>query len=53
MRSGSLGGEKMWPRFGPPVGLLRVHNALSLPMLLPDQVVGAINIYTRGKDVFD
>jgi GAF domain-containing protein len=53
VRSGSLGGEKMWPRFGPRVGRLGVHSALSLPLLLPGQVVGAINVYARGKDVFD
>jgi GAF domain-containing protein len=53
VRSGSLGGEKMWPRFGPRVGRLGVHSALSLPLLLQDQVVGAINVYARGKDVFD
>jgi GAF domain-containing protein len=53
VRSGSLGGEKMWPRFGPRVGRLGVHSALSLPLLLPGQTVGAINIYAHGKDVFD
>jgi GAF domain-containing protein len=53
VRSGSLGGEKMWPRFGPRVGRLGIHSALSLPLLLPGQVVGAINVYARGKDVFD
>ena len=53
VRSGSLGGEKMWPRFGPRVGRLGVHSALSLPLLLPDQVVGAINVYAYGRDVFD
>jgi transcriptional regulator with GAF, ATPase, and Fis domain len=53
VRSGSLGGEKMWPRFGPRVGRLGVHSALSLPLLLTDQVVGAINVYAYGKDVFD
>jgi len=53
VRSGSLGGEKMWPRFGPRVGRLGVHSALSLPLLLGDQVIGAINVYARGKDVFD
>ncbi len=53
VRSGSLGGEKMWPRFGPQVGRLGVHSALSLPLLLPGHVVGAINVYARGKDVFD
>jgi GAF domain-containing protein len=53
VRSGSLGGEKMWPRFGPRVGRLGVHSALSLPLLLPGQTVGAINVYAHGKDVFD
>jgi GAF domain-containing protein len=53
VRSGSLGGEAMWPRFGPRVGRLGVHSALSLPLILPGQVVGAINVYSRGKDVFD
>ena len=53
VRSGSLGGEKMWPRFGPRVGRLGVHSALSLPLLLPDRVVGAINVYAYGKNVFD
>ena len=51
--TGSLGGEQMWPRFGPRVGRLGVHSALSLPLLLPDQVVGAINVYAYGKDVFN
>ncbi len=53
VRSGSLGEEKMWPRFGPRVGRLGIHSALSLPLLIPGQVVGAINVYARGKDVFD
>jgi len=53
VRSGSLGGEKMWPRFGPRVGRLGVHSALSLPLLVSDQVIGAINVYAHDKDVFD
>jgi GAF domain-containing protein len=53
VRSGSLGGEQMWPHFGPRVGRLGVHSALSLPLLLPGQIVGAINVYARAKDVFD
>lgn len=53
VRSGSLGGEKMWPRFGPRVGRLGIHSALSLPLLLPPgRVVGAINVYARDKNVF-
>jgi GAF domain-containing protein len=53
VRSGSLGGEKLWPRFGPRVGRLGVHSVLSLPLSLPDRVIGAINVYAHGKDVFD
>src|ERR1700735_2467770 len=53
VRSGSLGGEKMWPRFGPRVGRLGVHSALSLPLLLSGRVIGAINVYAHAKDVFD
>jgi GAF domain-containing protein len=53
VRSGSLGGEKMWPRFGPRVGRLGIHSALSLPLLVPGHVIGAINVYAHDKNVFD
>lgn len=53
VRSGSLGGESMWPRFGPRVGRMGVHSALSLPLIVSDHVVGAINVYARAKDAFD
>jgi GAF domain-containing protein len=52
VRSGSVGGDPLWPRFGPRVGRLGVHSVLSLPLLLPGQVVGAINVYARAKDAF-
>ena len=52
--SGNLGGEPQWPHFGPRVGRLGVHSALSLPLLLPDDtVLGALNVYAHGRDVFD
>jgi GAF domain-containing protein len=51
--SGNLGGEAQWPRFGPRVGRLAVHSALSLPLLLPNRVVGALNVYAHGRDVFE
>jgi hypothetical protein len=53
VRSGSLGGEKMWPRFGPRAGRLGVHSALPLPLLLSGRAIGANNVYAHGKDVFD
>jgi GAF domain-containing protein len=51
--SGSLGGEPRWPRFGPQAGRLGVHSALSLPLLVKDRVVGALNIYSRSPQAFD
>jgi GAF domain-containing protein len=53
VRSGSLGGERMWPRFGPRAGRLGVHSALSLPLLVSGDVVGAINVYARSRAAFD
>jgi GAF domain-containing protein len=54
IRSGSLGGDPRWPRFGPRLGRLNVHSALALPMTLPDgTVVGVLNAYARAKDAFD
>ncbi|WP_261556760.1 GAF and ANTAR domain-containing protein [Frankia tisae] len=50
--SGSLGGEARWPRYGPRVGRMGVHSVLSLPLLLPDRVVGAMNVYAHAKDAF-
>jgi GAF domain-containing protein len=53
VRSGSLGGEQRWPRFGPRVGRLGVHSVLSIPLVVPDKLVGAMNVYAHDKDVFD
>jgi GAF domain-containing protein len=52
VRSGALSGESQWPRFGPQVARLGVNSALSLPLLGPDGVVGALNIYAHDKDAF-
>lgn len=53
MRSGSLGGDSRWPRFGPRAGRLGVHSVLSLPLITPSGVVGAMNVYAHPKDAFD
>lgn len=53
IRSGSLATSTLWPRFGPRAGRLGVHSALSLPLLVPGHVVGAINVYAHAEDVFD
>lgn len=51
--SGSLGGDRTWPRFGPRAGRLGVHSTLALPLAVSDRVVGAITVYAYGKDIFD
>lgn len=53
VRCGSLSTESLWPRFGPRVSEAGVHSALSLPLLLPDHVVGAINVYALEREAFD
>ena len=53
MRSGSLGGDSRWPRFGPRAGRLGVHSVLSLPLISADAVVGAMNVYAHVRDAFD
>lgn len=51
--SGSLGGDTRWRRFGGTVARLGVHSVLSLPLKAPDGVVGAMNVYARGRQAFD
>jgi GAF domain-containing protein len=51
--SGSLGGDQRWPRFGGRVARRGVHSVVSLPLIAPDGVVGAMNVYAHAKDVFD
>jgi hypothetical protein len=56
--SGSLGGEKQWPRFGPRASRIGVHSALSLPLAGGTSTaaltaIGALNIYAHAKNAFD
>lgn len=50
--SGSLGSDPRWPRFGGRVARMGVHSALSLPLIVGDRVIGAINSYSRERDAF-
>lgn len=52
-RSGSLGGDPRWPRFGPRAGRSGLHSTLSIPLLLDDHLVGALNVYSTERDAFD
>jgi GAF domain-containing protein len=53
VHSGSLGTDAAWPRFGPRVRRLGVHSALSLPLVTPQGVLGAMNVYAHVEDAFD
>ena len=50
--SGSLGSDSRWPHFGGRVARMAVHSALSLPLMVGDQVIGAINAYAHSRDAF-
>jgi transcriptional regulator with GAF, ATPase, and Fis domain len=50
--SGSLGADTRWPRFGGRVARMGVHSALSLPLIVGEQVIGAINCYANSQDAF-
>lgn len=51
--SGSLGADPRWPKFGGRIARLGVHSVVSLPLVTPDAVVGAMNVYARSKNAFD
>ena len=50
--SGSLGSDGRWPRFGGRVARMGVHSAMSLPLMVGDDVIGAINSYAHDRDSF-
>jgi transcriptional regulator with GAF, ATPase, and Fis domain len=50
--SGSLGSDGRWPRFGGRVARMGVHSALALPLMVREQVIGAIDSYANRRDAF-
>src|ERR1700761_6791944 len=50
--SGSLGADGRWPHFGGRVARMGVHSALSLPLIVGEHVIGAINCYAESHDAF-
>lgn len=50
--SGSIGSDGRWPRFGGHVARMGVHSVLALPLMIADQVIGAINAYAYQRDAF-
>lgn len=53
MRSGDLGRDRAWPRFGVRAARVGVHSVLSLPLMVGEQVLGAMNVYAYAVDAFD
>jgi GAF domain-containing protein len=53
VRSGALGEDTQWPQFGPRVKRLGVHSVLSLPLITPGGVVGAMNVYAHPENSFN
>ncbi|WP_029116452.1 GAF and ANTAR domain-containing protein [Mycobacterium sp. URHB0044] len=50
--SGSIGCDPRWPHFGGHVARMGVHSVLALPLMIADQVIGAINAYAYQRDAF-
>jgi GAF domain-containing protein len=50
--SGSLGADARWPHFAGRVARMGVHSALSLPLIVGEHVIGAINCYANSHDAF-
>lgn len=51
--SGSLQSrEPRWPRFAHGVRHLGIGSALSLPLVVREEVIGSVNIYSRREDAF-
>jgi GAF domain-containing protein len=53
VRSGSLGRDPLWPRFGPRAARINVNSALAVPLVAGDELVGALNIYAHDQHAFD
>lgn len=53
VRSGNLGGDQQWIRFGSRVERLGVNSVLSVPLITDTGVLGAMNIYAHARDAFD
>jgi GAF domain-containing protein len=51
--SDALGEDAAWPTFGPLAADLGIHSALSLPLVLKGEVLGALNVYAHRRDAFD
>jgi GAF domain-containing protein len=50
--SAALGEDGSWPTFGPLAAQFGVHSALSLPLVVDGEIIGALNVYAHHRDAF-
>jgi GAF domain-containing protein len=50
--SGSIGEDARWPRFGAAASRLGVNSVMSLPLMLGEEMIGAIDAYAYNPDTF-
>lgn len=53
LRAGSLEQSATWPGLARRVAPLGVHSMLSVPLIVDERVLGAINVYAFARDAFD
>jgi GAF domain-containing protein len=51
--TGNLRTDELWPVFGPQAADLGINSAISLPLILDGDVLGALNVYAYEHDAFD
>jgi GAF domain-containing protein len=47
-----LGADQRWPRFAAAAVDCGIRSAMSLPLIAQQQVIGALNLYARGRAAF-
>lgn len=52
LRSGDVGHDERWPRWGPRAAGLGVGSLLSLPLLKASEPASALNLYSRATGAF-
>nr|WP_310786904.1 GAF and ANTAR domain-containing protein [Mycobacterium sp. Z3061] len=50
--SGAIHHDRRWPRFGPAAAHLGVQSALSVPLMIGEEAIGAICAYATNPDAF-
>ncbi|HEX5291558.1 MAG TPA: GAF and ANTAR domain-containing protein [Streptosporangiaceae bacterium] len=50
--SADLAADPRWPRFAAAAVAEGIQSALSLPLIAQEQVIGALNLYARGRAAF-